>query len=98
MSELQGCPDSRVLGALLAGTLAQVEQDKVQAHVEECDSCQRTLDQLAASSWEQKARDLGAPQPHPPALEEVLRAAQSPGAELETQAFGAAGADAYGYL
>jgi hypothetical protein len=54
MRERLTCAESRVLGAPIAGSLAQDEQQHVLSYVEECDTCQRTLDQLAASSWEQK--------------------------------------------
>jgi serine/threonine protein kinase len=104
MTESQTCPSAEQLRGLVDGTLVASEQDFLSRHVEECNGCQQTLDQLAATSWEEKARDFGAQEPTPPALREVVRAAQAQGMPSATQALTAAeahggpAADTFGYL
>jgi tRNA A-37 threonylcarbamoyl transferase component Bud32 len=46
MSENRACPDSGQLRALLAGTLAEADQERLSQHMEQCATCQRTLEQL----------------------------------------------------
>src|SRR5581483_7602786 len=84
MPEPHACPDAGQLRALLDGTLAAAEQERLQRHVEECAACQRTLEQVAASSWEEKARQFAPEEPAPPLLQQVIRAAQ--GLTPQTQA------------
>jgi serine/threonine protein kinase/WD40 repeat protein len=106
MSEPQSCPDSAQLHALIAGSAAPADQERLSRHVEQCDACQRTLEQLAATSWDDKARRFGAPEAAPPVLQEVIRQAQAQGTGPETLAVATsdsaadrpAGADDLSYL
>src|SRR5262249_23078901 len=76
MNESQTCPDAAQLQALLTGTLPAGDQERLSRHVEKCPECQQTLDQMAASSWEQKARQLGEKEETPAAvLHNVIQAA-----------------------
>jgi tRNA A-37 threonylcarbamoyl transferase component Bud32 len=90
MTERQPCPGAAQLQALLDGTHTQAEQDRLNHHVEECQSCQRTLEQLAATSWEQKARQFGPQESAPQILQELIREAQSHGISSATQPVGQA--------
>src|SRR5581483_1112543 len=72
--DIMPCPDSKHLQELLWGGLADSEQQQLGRHVEECQTCQKTLEQLAATSWEQKARAFGPDEtPADPALQEVMK-------------------------
>jgi tRNA A-37 threonylcarbamoyl transferase component Bud32 len=94
MPELQACPDAGQFRALLDGMLTAAEQEWLQRHVEQCEACQRTLEQVAASSWEQKARQFAPEEPAPALLQKVIREAQ--GLAPETQATSDAPAPASG--
>jgi uncharacterized protein (TIGR03067 family) len=109
MNKPTACPDAGQLRALLQGSLIETEQERLNRHVEACDACQKTLDQLAATSWEERARRLGDAEPASPVLQEIIRDAQSQGTPLETEALvssaprptvlsGQAGADDLSYL
>jgi formylglycine-generating enzyme required for sulfatase activity len=96
MTENSTCPDRHQLQSLLSGALPDAEQDALTEHIEACESCQKTLDVLAANSREEQARHLGdPPAPPEPGLEQVMRnalgeetqAADTPAAADETLAF-----------
>src|SRR5688572_11351847 len=57
MSDI-ACPDRSRLQEMLGGRLDDSEADELSRHVEACARCLKTLDQLAASSWEGKVRML----------------------------------------
>lgn len=44
------CPDSKQLEMLLENRLPVPEQEKLWAHLDDCDSCQRQLDELTADA------------------------------------------------
>ena len=74
MTEKATCPDRRELESLLAGALPDAEQGALTEHIEGCESCQKTLDVLAANSREEQARHLAdPPAPPEPGLEQVMR-------------------------
>src|SRR4051794_32280204 len=54
------CPDPVRWGELLDGRLAGPAAASLNAHLESCPDCQRTLDRLTAgeASWVESARDL----------------------------------------
>src|SRR5438552_3814071 len=55
------CPQPRILQQLLDETLPAQEQPTIQAHLENCPACQKTLEQLAAGgvTWDKTAHNLG---------------------------------------
>src|SRR6516162_9223001 len=66
------CPGTTQLSAHLAGTLAAAEEHAVISHLDECETCQRTLEELAAGGRTllTVARDVGQnppPEAPPPA-------------------------------
>src|SRR5437588_12362743 len=75
MPELQTCPDAARLRELLAGSLSAPMQDAISRHVEGCDAGQKTLDELARNSWDDKARRMEPDTPPDPALRNVMRQA-----------------------
>src|SRR5262245_34444641 len=90
MTETHACPDRGRLEQLMAGHLSAVDQEALSRHVESCPDCQRTLDELARSSWDDKARHMKSDTPPDPALQRVMQQALHP----ETEAEDAASADA----
>ncbi len=79
MSPANICPDRSCLQALLAGELAQKEQEETVRHVETCAACQQTLDSLtpASQSWENLVPHLVKKHPEPaPALRKVIAQAK----------------------
>ncbi|MCA9085938.1 MAG: serine/threonine protein kinase [Planctomycetaceae bacterium] len=44
------CPDSDTIESFLAGTLAAGAHEQLEAHLEECNACQRVLSELAATA------------------------------------------------
>ena len=75
MTERSPCPDRPRLQALLAGALTAQDQQEVSRHVEGCECCQQTLENLAGSSWAEQARALGEQEPPGPGLREVIKRA-----------------------
>jgi uncharacterized protein (TIGR03067 family) len=79
MAPTNVCPDRSCLQALLAGELAQKEQEETVRHVETCAACQQTLDSLtpASQSWENLVPHLKKKYPDPaPALRKVIAQAK----------------------
>jgi len=48
---MMACPDREQLKFLLANRLADTARDELEMHVEDCDACQETLDQLTDGSF-----------------------------------------------
>ncbi len=81
------CPNRDRLRAVLAGTLSAAESEGIGRHVEGCETCQKTLEELARSSWDDKARQVKPDQvPLDSALQEVMQQALSQATLAETQA------------
>jgi WD40 repeat protein/serine/threonine protein kinase len=61
MTSATPCPDSARLSAHLARTLAAAEEQALVAHLDECETCQQTLEELAAGGKTLLvvARDVG---------------------------------------
>ena len=71
------CPDRDVLRRLLAGLLTEDEQELVEAHLEECETCQADLDLLAGGdeSFPGRVKDLGRnPSASAPGLKRIIGA------------------------
>jgi serine/threonine-protein kinase len=73
MSTLGACPDPAQLRALLEAGLPPEESARLAAHVDTCETCQRTLDEITAAggSWPGLADNLQ----QPPREETALRQA-----------------------
>jgi serine/threonine protein kinase len=79
MSPANACPNHSCLQAMLAGQLAETEQQDVIRHVETCAACQQVLDSLtlASQSWENVAVELQKEKHAPaPALRQVIEQAK----------------------
>jgi serine/threonine-protein kinase len=69
------CSNHERLTALLDGKIADAEQADLQTHIDSCESCQRTLEELVAGkeSWDGIARRLGDQgAPVTPGLQDVM--------------------------
>src|SRR6516165_6104788 len=84
------CPQPQQLQQLLDDTLPADQQPTIQAHLETCAACQKTLEQLAAGgvTWDKTAHNLGE---KPPRDETALIAAveklhDTPTSAIQTQA------------
>jgi WD40 repeat protein/serine/threonine protein kinase len=91
MTDPAVCPDLDRLSALLAGGLTEPEQAALARHLDGCEACQQTLQQLASDgeAWLETARRLHAVQaagPPGPGLRRVLDAFQGPDGPERTQA------------
>ena len=76
---MSDCPTSERLRSLLDGQPSDAEQAELQQHIDECESCQQTLEGLVAGkeSWDGVARRLGdAEPPVTPALHDAIAAAR----------------------
>ncbi len=73
------CPKTDRLRSLLDGQLADAEQSELQQHIDSCERCQQTLENLVAGkeSWDGIARRLGDGEtPVTPALHDAIAAAK----------------------
>jgi hypothetical protein len=84
------CPQPQQLQQLLDDTLPADQQPPIQAHLDTCAACQKTLEQLAAGAvtWDKTAQNLGE---KPPRDETALIAAveklhDTPTSAIQTQA------------
>jgi serine/threonine protein kinase len=98
MTETHACPDRGRLEQLMAGHLSAVDQEALSRHVESCPDCQRTLDELARSSWDDKARHMKAETPPGPALQHVMHQALRQETEAEVASGNAKPADDLAFL
>lgn len=90
MLTLSSCPTDGRLKLLLDGQLAEGEQSDMQRHIDECESCQRTLEGLVAGqeSWDGVARQLAnGDVPVTPALADVIQGAKEIPAQAATLAW-----------
>lgn len=72
MSQSPACATTEQLQELLDGNLPEEQQADLTAHLEQCETCQQSLESLVAgeNSWQDLARNLGADQPPDEALEQ----------------------------
>jgi hypothetical protein len=89
MMDPKACPDKTQLQQLLQGTLSADQQEPLSQHVEQCESCQQTLEILAGTSWHEQAQQLGqVGSETDPAVESVMRKALADELSQETLPFG----------
>jgi uncharacterized protein (TIGR03067 family) len=72
------CPEPDRLREVLAGTLPTAQSDAISRHVEGCEACQKALEELARSSWEERARQVRPMEVPESALQEVMQQALGP--------------------
>ena len=87
------CPNRDRLRAVLTGSVSADENAAISRHVENCETCQKTLDELARSSWDEKARQVQAVESPDSALQEVMQQALGQATIPESHPEPAAGRD-----
>jgi WD40 repeat protein/serine/threonine protein kinase len=89
MNRLSPCPDRTRLQALVEGLLPEADQSELTEHLDHCERCQQTIDQLAAGSaaWSEAVRYAGVARPGPDsAFWPAVRALEREPDRLETRA------------
>src|SRR5687768_5543688 len=100
MAGILACPTQDQLHALLDGRLSAEEQPSVAAHIDQCASCQATLEsiRLSGQSWVDVAPALGESGAESPALQEVLERAKAGGTSATTDGAPGDAAEAWSFL